>query len=41
MQNAAVGDVVLFTFMQSNHTVTQSTYENPCQMAPDGFDSGL
>jgi len=39
--NASVGDTVLFTFMQKNHSVTQSTLANPCQMMPDGFDSGF
>ncbi|KAI0094082.1 hypothetical protein BDY19DRAFT_989588 [Irpex rosettiformis] len=39
--NAAVGDVVLFTFKQKNHTATQSTFANPCQLAPNGFDSGF
>ncbi|KAI0345196.1 hypothetical protein BDW22DRAFT_1326168 [Trametopsis cervina] len=39
--NASVGDVVLFTFKQSNHTATQSTFDNPCALAPNGFDSGF
>ncbi|KAI0811207.1 hypothetical protein BC629DRAFT_1479616 [Irpex lacteus] len=39
--NASVGDVVLFTFKQKNHTATQSTFANPCQLAPNGFDSGF
>lgn len=39
--NASVGDVVVFTFMQKNHTVTQSTLANPCQLAEGGFDSGF
>jgi len=39
--NASIGDVVLFTFMQKNHTVTQSTLANPCQLAEGGFDSGF
>jgi len=34
------GDTVVFTFMQTNHTATQSTLANPCSMAPSGFDSG-
>lgn len=39
--NASVGDTVMFTFMQKNHTVTQSTFANPCQLAAGGFDSGF
>jgi len=39
--NANVGDTVFFTFLQKNHTVTQSTLANPCQQAPGGFDSGF
>lgn len=35
------GDVVLFTFKQSNHTATQSTLAQPCVKAADGFDSGF
>ncbi|KAF7791283.1 hypothetical protein EIP86_002297 [Pleurotus ostreatoroseus] len=35
------GDTVTFTFKQSNHTATQSTFYSPCQMAPDGFDTGF
>jgi len=38
---ANVGDVVVFSFQQKNHTVTQSTLENPCTPAPGGFDSGF
>ncbi|KAI0082884.1 hypothetical protein K474DRAFT_1681264 [Panus rudis PR-1116 ss-1] len=40
---ATVGDVVTFVFKQKNHTVTRSTFENPCQamQGPDGFDSGF
>jgi len=39
--NANVGDVVVFTFMQKNHTVTQSSLANPCQPLDQGFDSGF
>ncbi|KAH7927077.1 hypothetical protein BV22DRAFT_1061669 [Leucogyrophana mollusca] len=39
--NANPGDTVVFTFKQANHTATQSTFANPCQMAPGGFDSGF
>lgn len=38
---AAVGDTVEFHFMQVNHTVTQSTFEDPCKAMPEGFDSGF
>ena len=38
--NAAVGDVILFKFLQSNHTVTQSSRESPCEPS-NGFDSGF
>ncbi|OAX40347.1 hypothetical protein K503DRAFT_737691 [Rhizopogon vinicolor AM-OR11-026] len=35
------GDTVFFTFKQSNHTATQSTFAQPCVQAPNGFDSGF
>jgi plastocyanin len=38
---ANVGDVVVFTFQQKNHTVTQSTLNNPCQPSAGGFDTGF
>ncbi|KAJ8522664.1 hypothetical protein ONZ45_g791 [Pleurotus djamor] len=38
---AARGDIVRFIFKQKNHTATQSTFENPCQAAQGGFDSGF
>ncbi|PPQ67466.1 hypothetical protein CVT24_011523 [Panaeolus cyanescens] len=40
---AQVGDSVQFTFMAKNHTVTQSTFDNPCQLKqnPTGVDSGF
>lgn len=38
---AAVGDTVTFTFMQKNHTATQSTLQTPCQALAGGFDSGF
>ncbi|ESK95404.1 extracellular serine-rich protein [Moniliophthora roreri MCA 2997] len=39
---AQVGDVVRFNFSGSpgNHSITQSTFQNPCQPMPGGFDSG-
>lgn len=38
---AAVGDMVMFVFMQKNHTVTQSTFEDPCRKMDGGMDSGF
>lgn len=38
---AAQGDVVQFVFMQKNHTVTQSTFEKPCNKKEGGLDSGF
>ncbi|KAI1815661.1 Cupredoxin [Poronia punctata] len=38
---AAVGDMVVFTFQSKNHTVTQSTFDAPCDRMPGGFDSGF
>jgi len=38
---ANVGDKVVFSFRQKNHTATQSSLTNPCTKAPGGFDSGF
>lgn len=45
---AQIGDTITFVFQQKNHTVTQSTFANPCQSLREtstngqvGFDSGL
>lgn len=38
--DASVGDVLIFRFLESNHTVTQSSFEQPC-MPSSGFDSGF
>lgn len=38
---AQPGDTVTFSFMQRNHSVTQSTFDTPCDPAPGGFHSGL
>lgn len=39
---AAVNDVVHFVFMSQNHTVTESTFEKPCnKKAADAPDSGF
>jgi len=39
--NAVVGDRIIFTFREKNHTATQSTLAAPCTLAPNGFDSGF
>lgn len=38
---AAIGDMVMFVFMQKNHTVTQSTFADPCRKMAGGMDSGF
>lgn len=38
---AAIGDMVVFTFMAANHTVTQSTFDQPCVAMAGGMDSGF
>jgi plastocyanin len=38
---AAVGDMVVFEFMQKNHTATQSTFAEPCKAMAGGMDSGF
>lgn len=38
---AAVGDMVVFTFMSANHTVTQSAFATPCVAMAGGMDSGF
>ncbi|KAH8730030.1 hypothetical protein GQ44DRAFT_736853 [Phaeosphaeriaceae sp. PMI808] len=38
---AVVGDMVQFVFMQKNHTVTQSTFAEPCRKMEGGMDSGF
>ncbi|PCH38439.1 hypothetical protein WOLCODRAFT_97131 [Wolfiporia cocos MD-104 SS10] len=35
------GDTVVFSFRQENHTVTQSTFDSPCKISENGFDSGF
>ncbi|KZV98939.1 RmlC-like cupin [Exidia glandulosa HHB12029] len=41
--NAAVGDTVSFHFVSKNHTVTRSSFPDPCSplAGADGFDSGF
>ncbi|KAG9017180.1 hypothetical protein FRB90_001446 [Tulasnella sp. 427] len=38
---AHVGDFVTFHFHFKNHTVTQSSFEDPCSPLEGGFDSGF
>lgn len=38
---AAPGDMVEFTFMSQNHTLTQSTFPKPCVKMQGGADSGF
>lgn len=38
---AEVGDMVIFTFMAQNHTVTQSTFAAPCDPMAGGMNSGF
>ncbi|KAI1107342.1 Cupredoxin [Jackrogersella minutella] len=38
---AAVGDMVIFTFMSANHTASQSTFAEPCKLMAGGMDSGF
>ncbi|KAH8100210.1 hypothetical protein BXZ70DRAFT_989265 [Cristinia sonorae] len=35
------GDEVIFLFSQGNHTVSQSTFEKPCELQDGGFDTGF
>ncbi|KAH9833018.1 Cupredoxin [Rhodofomes roseus] len=44
--NATVGDTIMFEFMAKNHTVTQSTFADPCSLmtlanGSTGVDSGF
>ncbi|CAJ2511572.1 Uu.00g071970.m01.CDS01 [Anthostomella pinea] len=38
---ANVGDMVVFTFESTNHTVTQSSFGTPCTAMDGGMDSGF
>jgi len=38
---AESGDLVKFTFHPKNHTVTQSSFNDPCTPLYNGFDSGF
>ena len=39
--NAAAGEYVQFNFEAQNHTLTQSTLENPCTELEGGINSGF
>lgn len=39
--DAAVGDTVTFMFMPKNHTVTQSSFSNPCALLQNGTQTGF
>jgi plastocyanin len=39
--SAQPGDQVVFHFTSKNHTVTQSSFANPCGLKDGGFDSGF
>ncbi|KAF8423371.1 hypothetical protein EV426DRAFT_563676 [Tirmania nivea] len=38
---AKPGDIILFDFLQLNHTLTQSSFKEPCTPLPGGIDSGF
>jgi hypothetical protein len=38
---AAIGDMVIFTFESQNHTATQSAFTTPCEKLAGGMDSGF
>ena len=38
---AQPGDTITFTFISKNHTVTQSSFDSPCQPLDGGIDSGF
>lgn len=38
---AAIGDMVIFTFLSNNHTATQSAFATPCEPLAGGMDSGF
>lgn len=40
-QNAKIGDNLIFNFFPKNHTVTQSSFDDPCSPLQYGFNSGL
>jgi flagellar biosynthesis protein FliQ len=40
-QDAVQGDIVVFNFHPKNHSVTQSSFKEPCTPLEGGFDLGL
>ncbi|TVY44265.1 putative GPI-anchored cupredoxin [Lachnellula occidentalis] len=38
---ASIGDIIRFDFNSTNHTVTQSTLQKPCEPLQDGFNTGF
>jgi len=40
LHEVAVGDMIIFEFLAENHTVTQSTFDAPCEAMEGGMDSG-
>jgi plastocyanin len=38
---AAIGDMVVFTFLGNNHTASQSAFAAPCDVLAGGMDSGF
>ncbi|KAF4119423.1 hypothetical protein GMORB2_4765 [Geosmithia morbida] len=41
LNDVPVGDMVIFQFMQQNHTVTQSSFATPCDPLDGGLDTGF
>jgi plastocyanin len=39
--NAQIGDTVTYTFFSKNHSVTQSSFTDPCHPLAGGFFSGF
>ncbi|KZV74736.1 hypothetical protein PENSPDRAFT_749087 [Peniophora sp. CONT] len=41
LDGVASGDTITFIFSPKNHSVTQSSFAEPCQPLPNGFDTGF
>ena len=41
LNNVPIGDFVVFEFYSMNHTVTQSSFDTPCDALADGMDTGF
>lgn len=39
--NVPVGDTIVFEFLSANHSVTQSSFKEPCKPLAGGMDSGF